>query len=71
MVPFAGEWIRGFPGAGMSAFSQTRSITCVEPEAARKDGINTRNIQGDGNMQHVTGTTNARCGTTPAFARPL
>ncbi len=22
-------------------------------------------------MQQVTGTTNARCGTTPAFARPL
>ncbi|WP_143750982.1 MULTISPECIES: hypothetical protein [Burkholderia] len=55
----------------MSAFSQTRSITCVEPDAARKDGINTRNIQGDGNMQHVTGTTNARHGATRAFAWPF
>ncbi|HEF5872998.1 TPA: hypothetical protein SAY52_003639 [Burkholderia cenocepacia] len=55
----------------MSAFSQTRPITCVEPEAASKDGINTRNIQGDGNMQHVTGTTNARRGATPARAWPL
>ncbi|WP_124451283.1 MULTISPECIES: hypothetical protein [unclassified Burkholderia] len=55
----------------MSAFSQTRSITCVEPEAAGKDGINTRIIQGDGNMQHVTGATNARRGATAAFAGPF
>ncbi|WP_155635761.1 hypothetical protein [Burkholderia cepacia] len=55
----------------MSAFSQTRSITCVEPDAARKDGINTRNIQGDGNMQHVTGTTNARRSATRVFAWPF
>ncbi|GAU05302.1 hypothetical protein BSLA_02r3527 [Burkholderia stabilis] len=55
----------------MSAFSQTRSITCVEPEEARKDGINTRNIQGDGNMQQVTGTTHARRSTPPALAWPF